>query len=86
MSKSGWVETYGRNAQSVSAHNPQQQEEHFLNGEQVQAGMAYLYAKYASRCPNVSAIAQAESLAKQQHRGIWNDAKAVKPWDGRRQK
>jgi hypothetical protein len=45
----------------VPAHNPQQpEEEKLLNDEQLLAGMAYVYAKYASRCPNGSGFAPME--------------------------
>lgn len=80
------TDRYGRTVAEVfvPAHNPKQlDEERFLNGEQVQTGMAYRYARYADRCPNGSAIAQMEAGAKQQHRGVWNDAEVVKPWDWR---
>jgi len=81
------TDRYGRKVAElyVPAHNPQQpEEEELLNEEQLLAGMAYLYAKYASRCPNGSGFAQMEAKAKQQHRGVWSDSKAMKPWDYRK--
>ena len=80
------TDRYGRKVAElyVPAHNPKQpEEEQFVNEEQVQAGMAYLYARYASRCPNGGAIAQVEAGAKQQRRGVWSDLNAMRPWDWR---
>lgn len=81
------TDRYGRKVAElyVPAHNPQQPEaEKLLNEEQLLAGMAYVYAKYASRCPNGSGFAQMEEKAKQQGRGVWRDPNAMKPWDYRK--
>lgn len=81
------TDRYGRKVAElyVPAHNPQQpEEEKLLNDEQLLAGMAYVYAKYASRCPNGSGFAQMEAKAKQQRRGVWRDPTAMKPWDYRK--
>lgn len=73
------TDRYGRKVAEVFVpiHTPKQpEEERFVNGEQVQAGMAYLYARYASRCPNGGAIAQMEAVARQQRRGVWREPNA----------
>ncbi len=77
------VETdrYGRTVAEVFVlGNP----EHFINGDLVQAGMAYHYAQYSGNCPNKIAIADAEGIAKSKRLGVWADARAVKPWDYRK--
>ena len=82
------TDRYGRKVAElyVPAHNPQQpEEEKLLNDEQLLAGMAYVYTKYASRCPNGSGFAPMEAKAKQQRRGVWSDPAATKPWDWRTQ-
>lgn len=61
------------------------EQELFLNGEMVQAGMAYHYARYSDTCENRDAIAQAEEMAQANRAGVWSDDKAVKPWDWRKQ-
>jgi endonuclease YncB( thermonuclease family) len=76
------TDRYGRKVAEVyvPARNPQQpEEEKLLNDEQLLAGMAYVYAKYASRCPNGSGFAPMEAKAKQQRRGVWRDPTAMKP-------
>jgi endonuclease YncB( thermonuclease family) len=81
------IDRYGRKVAElyVPAHNPQQpEEEKLLNDEQLLAGMAYVYTKYASRCPNGRGFAQMEAKAKQQRRGVWSDSTAMKPWDYRK--
>jgi endonuclease YncB( thermonuclease family) len=81
------TDRYGRKVAElyVPAHNPQQpEEEKLLNDEQLVAGMAYVYTKYASRCPNGRGYAQMEAKAKQQRRGVWSDPTAMKPWDYRK--
>ena len=71
----------------VPAHNPQQpEEEKLLNEEQLLAGMAYVYAKYASRCPNGSGFAPMEAIAQGKKLGVWGEPNAVKPWDWRQQR
>ncbi len=58
--------------------------ERFINGDLVQAGLAYHYAQYSGKCPNRDAIADAETIAKSKRAGVWADARAVKPWDYRK--
>jgi micrococcal nuclease len=58
--------------------------EHFINGDMVEAGLAYHYAQYSGKCPNGNAIAEAETLAKSKRSGVWADARAIKPWDYRK--
>ena len=74
------TDRYGRKVAElyVPAHNPQQpEEEKLLNDEQLLAGMAYVYAKYASRCPNGSGFASMEAIKL----GVWSQPHALKPWD-----
>jgi micrococcal nuclease len=58
--------------------------ERFINGDLVQAGLAYHYAQYSDRCPNRDAIAQAEDIAQSKRSGVWASANSVKPWDYRK--
>lgn len=58
--------------------------EHFINGDLVEAGMAYHYAQYSRKCPNQNAIAQAEDIARAGRAGLWANPRAVKPWDYRK--
>jgi len=81
------TDRYGRKVAElyVPAHNPQQpEEEKLLNEEQLRAGMAYIYAKYASRCPNGSDFAKMEAIAQRKKLGVWSDPTAMKPWDYRK--
>ncbi len=55
-----------------------------VNAEMAEGGWAYYYASYARNCPQRSAIAAAEALAKQQKLGVWKNPKAVRPWDWRK--
>lgn len=59
-------------------------DEALLNIEQLQSGMAYLYARYAKNCMNGSLFPDAESRAKAKKRGVWK-GNYQRPWDFRRQ-
>ena len=63
----------------------QPEEEIFLNGEMVRAGLSYHYAKYSERCPNRDAIIKAEAIARSQHVGVWRDQYSIPPWEFRKQ-
>ncbi|MBW4578683.1 MAG: thermonuclease family protein [Tildeniella nuda ZEHNDER 1965/U140] len=81
------TDRYGRKVAElyVPAYNPQQpEEEKLLNESQLLAGMAYVYAKYASRCPNGSGFAKMEAIAQRKKLGVWSDPTAMKPWDYRK--
>ena len=54
--------------------------ETWVNGEMVKAGMAWWYRQY-SESPELE---QLESLARQQSRGLWADARPTPPWEYRR--
>lgn len=80
---------YGRLVAEVfiPAPTPEQPEqERLLNYEQVAAGMAYRYGKYARKCPNGDSLLQAETEAQRQHRGVWAQPQGMKPWDYRKVK
>lgn len=47
-------------------------------------GLALVYRPYLKNCPSVASVEQAEAEAKQQHRGVWSDAKFIEPWAYRR--
>lgn len=82
------TDRYGRLVAEVfiAAPTPEQPEqEKFINGEMVHAGMAYHYPRYSGTCPNKTAIVNAESEAKSKKLGVWKLANAVKPWDYRKQ-
>jgi endonuclease YncB( thermonuclease family) len=59
-------------------------EELMLNAEQVKAGMAYTYKKYAANCAQFEILEEMEREAQGQRRGVWGDPGAVKPWDYRK--
>lgn len=72
---------YGRTVAEVYVlGNPEQ----FVNSDLVEAGLAYHYAQYSGNCPNRIVIADAETIAKSKHVGVWAEARAVKPWDYRK--
>jgi len=52
-----------------------------LNREQVRAGLAWHYRRYA---PKDLELATAETEARAATRGLWSDPRAVPPWDWRR--
>ena len=62
----------------------QPEEEIHLNSAMVMAGYAYHYAQYSGNCPNRDAIAQAETIAKQNHSGVWGSPNAIAPWEWRK--
>ena len=62
-------------------YSPEQ--ELYLNGEMVQAGLAYHYERYSGNCENRGAIAAAEEIAQNTRAGVWSDPNAVKPWEWR---
>lgn len=73
-------DSYGRIVAEVFVlGNP----EKFVNGDMVQAGMAYHYAKYSSDCPNKDVIIQAEAIAQQQRVGVWKNPNSTRPWNYR---
>ncbi len=61
----------------VSANRNNPDEEKFLNGEMVMAGLAYHYSQYSSGCLNKEGIIQAEEIARSEHRGVWVQSKDV---------
>ena len=52
-----------------------------LNREMVGQGMAWWYRKYA---PGDKVLAQLESQARQERRGLWSQPAPLPPWDWRR--
>jgi endonuclease YncB( thermonuclease family) len=58
------------------------------NLEQVKAGMAWHYKKYAKEQPlaDRETYAQAEEQARAGHLGLWSDAEPVPPWEWRKSK
>lgn len=80
---------YGRTVGEVFVKVPtaeQPEQEQFINYEMVASGMAYEYTRYSGSCPNREAIAKGEVEARRQHRGVWANPNAIKPWDYRRLK
>lgn len=43
-------------------------------------GLALVYRPYLKNCPSAVIVEQAESVAKQQRRGVWSDPKFMQPW------
>lgn len=58
------------------------------NLEQIKAGMAWHYRKYAKEQPieDREIYAQAEDRARAGQRGLWSDAEPVPPWEWRKSK
>jgi endonuclease YncB( thermonuclease family) len=54
-----------------------------INGEMVKAGFAWWYQKYA---PKETELAQLETDARNNRRGLWIDPAPVAPWDYRKKK
>ncbi len=52
-----------------------------LNREQVRAGFAWWYRRYA---PDDEILKQLEQEARDAQRGLWADPHAVPPWEWRR--
>lgn len=59
-------------------------QEKSLNEEQLKGGYAYLYEKYARKCPSYIAFKNAEAIAKSQNKGVWSQPTLEKPWDYRK--
>ncbi len=70
------VDRYGRTVGEVLL-----QDGRSLNREQVKAGFAWWYRRYA---PDDGTLAQLEADAKAAKRGLWADAEPVQPWAWRR--
>lgn len=51
-----------------------------VSAEQVRAGMAWVYRKYATD----SSLYALESRAKAEQRGLWQDNNPIAPWDWRK--
>jgi endonuclease YncB( thermonuclease family) len=75
------VETdrYGRKVALIYANGK------LLNLQQVTDGMAYVYKRYLSSCPQSESVLQAETIAKQQQRGVWGGNNQP-PWEFRHDK
>lgn len=56
------------------------------NLEQIKAGMAWFYRRYAKElaADDADAYEQAEGLAMKQKAGLWSDSGATAPWEWRR--
>ncbi len=75
------TDRYGRKVAEV--FTVLENQEKFLQEEQVKSGLAYHYTKYSNNCPNRHAIAKAEEIAQSSRSGVWSD-KYEKPWDFRK--
>jgi endonuclease YncB( thermonuclease family) len=69
----------GRKVAEVNVPAPNSDEEKFIQYEMVAAGLAYPYEKFADHCPNWDVVQQGLSEAKQDRRGVWAVAPAIKP-------
>lgn len=56
-----------------------------LNSQMVADGMAFVYDRYVTGCPNGSVIARAGEMAQSQQLGVWGTPGMVKPWEHRQQ-
>ena len=61
---------YGRTVAEVFVKKPNSQEETFVNGELVAAGMAYHYSRYSGSCANREAIERGEAIARGKKIGV----------------
>jgi micrococcal nuclease len=72
---------YGRTVADVFVLS--QQQEIFLNQDQLTSGLAYHYAQYSGKCPQRDVLIDAEGIAKQKRLGVWAGS-YQKPWDYRK--
>ncbi|MEP0873655.1 hypothetical protein NDA01_28355 [Trichocoleus desertorum AS-A10] len=63
----------------VNVPTPRSDEEKFVQYEMVAAGWAYPYEKFSDHCPNWDIVQKGVNEAKQNQRGVWAVAPAVKP-------
>ena len=63
---------------------PNSQEETFVSGDLVAAGLAYYYERYSSSCANRDESERGEAIAKDKKVGVWSQANLMKPWDFRK--
>ncbi len=73
--QAGDLDRYGRTVAEVLLPDGRS-----LNREQVKAGFAWWYRRYA---PDDDTLAQLEADAKAAKRGLWADADPVPPWEWR---
>jgi micrococcal nuclease len=74
---------YGRTVAEVFVQKPNSQEETFVNGEMVMAGLAYHYSRYSGSCMNRDVIERGEEIAKGKKVGVWS-GNYQRPWDFRK--
>lgn len=75
---------YGRTVAEIAVSTGEPKEI-FVNEKMVSTGNAYHYAQYSKNCPNRSAIAAAEEVARTARAGLWKNPEAQRPWDYRKQ-
>ena len=46
-------------------------------------GLVLVYAPYLKNCPSAAAVERAATQGREQHRGVWSDAKFIAPWQYR---
>jgi endonuclease YncB( thermonuclease family) len=76
------TDQYGRTVAEAFIPTGNDAEIH-LNTQMVADGMAYVYPKYVSSCPNGSRMQVAEEEARKQAVGVWANPTALKPWEYR---
>ena len=56
-----------------------------MNLEQIKAGLAWHYKKYQKEQTETDRIlySEAENMAREAKRGLWQDPHAIAPWDYR---
>ena len=72
---------YGRTVAELFIPTSADEEIH-LNSQMTADGMAYVYPQYVDGCPNATAIAAGENMAKDGKRGVWSGNYQL-PWDYR---
>ncbi|TAE59512.1 MAG: thermonuclease family protein [Nostocales cyanobacterium] len=70
---------YGRKLAEVRLKNGT-----FIQQVLLQEGLVKIYRSYLNKCPSKKIMQQAETQAKNQNIGIWNDQKFIDPWEYRK--
>ncbi|WP_448603607.1 thermonuclease family protein [Thermoleptolyngbya sp.] len=78
------TDRYGRIV--AEAWIPMEPPEIFLQEEMLKSGAAWIHPQYVDDCPNSSAMKQAEAIARENRRGIWENPSQIRPWEWRKLK
>ena len=70
---------YGRKVAEIRLNNGT-----FIQQVLLEEGLAKIYPSYIRKCPSKEILQQAETQAKQEKVGVWNDKKFIDPWEYRK--